>query len=294
MPRLFCFGLGYSASVLARKLLKEGWSIAGTCRSAEKAEALKAEGFEPCLFDGHSPMQAPARQLAGASHILSSIPPVDGFDPVLRLHSDHIRAAAGDLTWMGYLSTIGVYGDCDGAWVDETTVTAPISAASRQRLLAEAQWFNLGKRIPVPAHIFRLPGIYGTGGRSQIDALHAGHAHRIVKHGQVFNRIHVDDLASALQASLHAPNPCQIYNVCDDEPAPAQDVVTYAAELLAIDPPPLVPIEEANLPSFALHFYAECKRMRNDRIKRELGVRLKFPTYREGLRAIAGEMSVEL
>jgi nucleoside-diphosphate-sugar epimerase len=190
------------------------------------------------------------------------------------------------LRWIGYLSTIGVYGDHQGRWIDEDCPVAPLSRESRYRVLAEAQWLEFGQAVGAPAHLFRLPGIYGPGGRSQIDALRAGRARRIVKPGQVFNRIHVDDLAETVIASMRRPGGSAVFNVTDDEPAPANDVVTHAARLLGIDPPPEIAFEDAELPPFAVHFYAECKRVRNQRIKQELGVTLRYPTYREGLAAV--------
>lgn len=285
--RLFCFGLGYTAAALANKVRQAGGKVAGTYRTADKAEKLASQGLTAHLFDGAAPMQNAAEALAGITHLLISVPPGGEPDPVLRRHADDIRTHAKALRWIGYLSTIGVYGDCGGDWIDENTPPNPISDDSRQRLHAEAQWLDLGRRTGVPVHVFRLPGIYGPGGRSQLDALQAGRAHRIVKDGQVFNRIHVEDLAAVLLASMQAPKAGAIYNVADDEPAPAQDVVTFAAELLGVAPPPLVPIAKAGLPPFAASFYDECKRVKNGLIKRELGITLAYPTYREGLKAIA-------
>ncbi len=282
---LFVFGLGYTARALTRRLLAEGWRVIGTARTPEKTDALRALGVEAHRFDGAAPLAEASKVLAPVTHLLSSIPPAgDAADPALTNHLDVLSRLKG-LTWIGYLSTIGVYGDQGGAWVDERSPAAPISEGSKARLAAEQRWLDLGASLEVPAHVFRLPGIYGPG-RNQLEALRAGRAHRIIKEGQVFNRMHVEDIAAVLAASLARPDGSPIYNLADDEPAPASDVVTYAAELLGVAPPAAVPFEEADLPPFARHFYAECKRIKNVRIKDELGVELAYPTYREGLKAL--------
>jgi len=283
---LFCFGLGYSAQALARRLLNAGWQVSGTCRSPDKAEALQRLGITTHLFNDEQRLTDVPAALDGVTHLLSSVPPSAEGDPAITAHGEDLDNLDGGLRWIGYLSTIGVYGDRQGGWVDEYSAPAPTSERSRYRVTAEEQWLALGRRLAVPAHVFRLPGIYGPG-RSQIDALKAGHARRIIKPGQVFNRIHVDDLATVLLASMAAPEGAPIYNISDDEPAPADQVVTYAAELLGVEPPPEVAIKDAGLSPFAAGFYAECKRVRNDLIKRELEVTLRYPTYREGLAAIA-------
>ena len=284
---LFCFGLGYSAQVLARRLLDAGWRVSGTCRSDDKAESLRSLGITTYLFNEDRRLTDVSAALDGVTHLLSSIPADAGGDPGLVAHGDDLEKSNRGLQWIGYLSTIGVYGDQQGRWIDEHCAPEPISNGSRHRVVAEEQWLALGRRLGVPAHVFRLPGIYGPGGRNQIDVVKAGHARRIIKPGQVFNRIHIDDLASVLMASMASLGGAPIYNVCDDEPAPADHVVTYAAELLGVAPPPEVAFEDAELSPFAAHFYAECKRVRNDLIKQELGVALRYPTYREGLAAIA-------
>lgn len=288
-PHLFCFGLGYSGLTLARNLLAEGWQVSGTCRTSEKAEKLAAEGINTYTFGGERAIRNISSVLKGVTHILNSTPPDAALDPVLKHHRADLEAISNNLHWAGYLSTIGVYGDCGGDWIDETRPASPISAGSQQRLDAEIQWLDFGQRSSVATHIFRLPGIYGPDGRSQIDALKAGRAHRVIKEGQVFNRIHVEDLVQTLMASIQKPNNGRIYNVSDDEPSPAHDVVTFAASLLAMDPPPKISFSDANLSPFATHFYTECKQVKNTRIKNELGVILKYPTYREGLSAIAAE-----
>jgi nucleoside-diphosphate-sugar epimerase len=256
--RLFCFGLGYTAQALARLLEPEGWTVA----AAQRDRPLD-----------------PAR-LAEATHVLSSVPPNEQGDPVLAAHAAELARLAG-VRWVGYLSTTGVYGDHGGGWVDETTPENPIGERGRRRVEAERGW----RALPLPVHVFRLAGIYGPG-RSQLDALRAGTAKRIAKPGQVFSRIHVDDIASALRLSMAKPQPGAIYNLADDEPAPPQDVVAYAAELLGVAPPPPIPFAEAELSPMAASFYAESKRVSNARIKRELGWRPRYPSYREGLRAL--------
>ena len=284
---LFCFGLGYSAQMLTARLLNAGWRVSGTCRSEDKAESLRDLGITTYLFNDGRQLVDVSAALDGITHLLSSIPADADGDPALTAHGEDLGKLAGGLRWVGYLSTIGVYGDRQGRWVDEQCAPQPISDGSRHRVMAEEHWLALGNKLGVPTHVFRLPGIYGPGGRNQIDVVKAGHARRIVKPGQVFNRIHVDDLASVLMASMASAGGSPIYNVSDDEPAPANDVVTYAAALLGMEPPPEEAFENAELSPFAKHFYAECKRVRNDLIKEELGVTLRYPTYREGLMAIA-------
>ena len=279
---LFVFGLGYTALALARALQTEGWRIAGTTRSAEKQARLAAEGIEAHLFGRGKPLAAPAAALAGSSHLLTSIAPDEAGDPVLDHHLADLEGCAS-LVWAGYLGTTGVYGDRGGEWVDEATPVAPTMARARRRVLAEGRWLASG----LPVQIFRLAGIYGPGlGRNALEAVRAGTARRIVKPGQLFGRVHVDDIVQVLRASIARPNPGAIYNVADDEPAPPQDVVLHACELLCILPPPEIPFTEAELSPMARSFYADNRRICNDRIKQELGVVLRYPSYREGLRAI--------
>jgi len=278
--RLFCFGLGYSARALVARLRARGWAVAGTTRSAEQAAALTAEGIEAFRFDRGEPLGDAAAALAGATHLLSSVPPdVDG-DPVLDQHKDEIAACA-TLGWIGYLSTTGVYGDRAGGWVDEDSALTPTGERGRRRLEAERAWLAL----PKPAHIFRLAGIYGPG-RSALDTVRAGKAQRIDKPGQVFSRIHVADIATVLEASMARPNPGRVYNVCDDAAAPPAEVIEYACRLLGVEPPPLVPFETAELSAMGRSFYRDSKRVANRRIKDELGVTLAYPTYRAGLQAL--------
>jgi len=277
--RLFCFGLGYSARVLAERLRAKGWAIAGTARTPEAVAALRAAGIESFHFDRDRPLDDAQAALAGATHVLSSVPPDAGGDSVLDHHGPDI-AAVGGLRWLGYLSTTGVYGDRDGGWVDEDSALAPTGERGRRRVDAESAWQELAA-----VHIFRLAGIYGPG-RNAIASVRAGTAKRIDKPGQVFSRIHVADIAVVLDASMTRPNPGRIYNVCDDDPAPPAEVIAYACELLGQPPPPLVPFAEAELSEMGRSFYRDNKRVRNDRIKDELDIHLTYTDYRVGLRAL--------
>ena len=271
--RLLCFGFGYSARALAR-MLRPVWTIVGTHRTGEPADRL--------AFDRSHPL--PPDAFAGVTHILVSVPPDEAGDPVSAQHAADI-AAIPNLAWLGYLSTTGVYGDRGGAWVDETSELRPSGTRGQRRVAAEAGWLALHKNQGVPVHVFRLAGIYGSG-RSAFDALRAGAAKRVDRPGQVFSRIHVDDLARMLLASIGKPRPGAIYNVCDDEPAAPAMVTAHAAALLGIEPPPLVPFETAGLSPMAKSFWDDNKRVSNALIKAELGVALRYPTYREGLAAI--------
>lgn len=281
MKRLFCFGLGYTALTLACYLRRQGFSIAGTCRGDEQAALLRREGIEAHVFSGAASIEDFAGAFEGTTHLLLSVPPDEEGDPVLRFHGNDIAKYSGSLSWAGYLSTTGVYGDHGGGWVTEETPLTPATARGERRLRAETAWRELG----LPLHIFRLPGIYGPG-RNQLRSVADGTAKRIVKPGQVFSRIHVEDIAAVLAASMEKPNPVAAYNVCDDEPCPPQDVVTFAADLLGVAPPPEITFEDAKLSPMARSFYEESKRVSNQRIKEELGVILRYPTYREGLRAL--------
>ena len=279
---MISFGHGYSARALARLLLPRGWAIHGTTRSAQKAGVLASEGVNPVLWPDEAGDRALNDALASATHLLISIGPDDDGDPVLNAFGDMIADIAPRLEWVGYLSTTGVYGDHQGGWVDETTSLTPSTKRGQLRANAEAGW----AAIPgLPLHIFRLAGIYGPG-RGPFAKVRAGTARRIIKPGQVFSRIHVDDIAQVLQASISAPNPGAIYNLCDDDPAPPQDVIAHAAELLGLPLPPELDFATAQMSPMARSFYAESKRVRNDRIKDELGVRLIYPDYRAGLAAM--------
>jgi nucleoside-diphosphate-sugar epimerase len=280
--RLFCFGFGYSARALAAIVQAEGWRIAGTVRAETDAEELEARGYDIFRFDGAAPMADAASALAGTTHLLSSVPPAPEGDSVLLRHTADIEAIQG-LDWIGYLSTTGVYGDRDGGRVDENSSLEPTGERGRRRVAAEEGWHNL--RTGVGLHLFRLAGIYGPG-RSALDTVRSGSALRIVKPGQVFSRIHVDDIARILRASIKRPNAVGAFNVCDDEAAPPQDVIAYACELLGIEAPPEIAIQEAGLSDMAKSFYQDNKRVSNQRIKDKLGVVLKWPNYRVGLRGL--------
>jgi hypothetical protein len=281
--RLFVFGLGYTATAFARAMRDRARWIGGTVRSAEKAAALAREGFRTVVFDGAAPSVGVRSGLAEATHILVSIPPGEAGDPVLACHTDDILAAP-QLRGIAYLSSVGVYGDYGGAWVDERTIPHPGHERAVNRLKAEAAWMKLADRKDVSLRVFRIAGIYGPG-RNPLVNLAEGKAHRVVRPGQVFNRIHVADIAATLAASLTQPGP-RIYNVADDEPAPPQDVIAYAAGLMGLPLPPEISLEEADLSPMARSFYEGNRRVTNRRIKDELRVQLRYPTYREGLSAL--------
>ena len=276
---LLSFGHGYVAQALDAVLLPAGWRILGTTRSGEGATRLARRGVTPLLWDDAAAIRS---ALDAASHILISAAPDAGGDPVLARFRDAIAAAAPRLSWVGYLSTTGVYGDHQGGWVDEDTALTPGTARGRARVAAEAAW----QAVPgLPLHIFRLAGIYGPG-RGPFEKVRNGTARRIVKPGQLFSRTHVADIVQVLTASMARPAPGTAYNVCDDDPAPPQDVIAHAAELLGLPLPPEEPFDPAAMTPMAASFYAESKRVRNDRIKQGLGVTLHYPTYREGLAAL--------
>jgi nucleoside-diphosphate-sugar epimerase len=280
--RIFCFGLGYCALHFLRS--EQSVAASGTVRDADKAQALVREGVAAAVFDGARVDAAIAAHLAAAEALLVSIAP-GAEDPVLARFSEAIRAAP-NLRAIIYLSTIGVYGDHGGAWVDETSAAASRSGRGLARLAAEAQWRALGAAIGAPTHILRLAGIYGPG-RNLLIKLREGGARRIAKPGQIFNRAHVEDIAQAIGRVLAAPGPGGLWNVADDEPAPPQDVIAFAAQLLGIEPPPEEAFESADMTPMARSFYADNKRVSIARLKQELGFKPKYPTYREGLRALA-------
>ncbi len=264
--QLHAFGFGYVAAELARMLKSDGVTSAGTTRSEASAAPLKAQGWSVALWPGQDVMPKP-----GAAWLIS-VPPDENGCPAFRAFEDKAHTAS----WIGYLSTTGVYGDLGGRWAFEETPLNPQSREATNRMRAEQQWTELGARI------FRLPGIYGPG-RSQLDRVREPGARRIVKPGQVFSRAHVSDIASAIRLAMLNPASHRVFNICDDEPAPADDVLTYAAQLLGLTPPPAVNFEDANLSPAAQRFYAECKRVSNARTKSSLGWLPGFPTYREGL-----------
>jgi nucleoside-diphosphate-sugar epimerase len=283
MNHLLAVGLGYSAKATAARLRPQGWRITSTAREEHGLAAIRAGGYEAVAFAGNAPSHELAATLREATHLLLSAPPDAAGDPVLVHHRADLEAAP-HLRWIGYLSTIGVYGDHGGAWIDEETPPTPIFDRSIWRLDAERAWQDFAAARAIPAAILRLSGIYGPG-RSALVRLKAGMERRVHKPGQVFNRIHVEDIAGAVEAAI-ARGAGGIFNVTDDEPAPPQDVSAFAAELLGIEPPPLIDWEEAGLNPMARSFYEENKRVRNTRMKESLGLTLAYPTYREGLRAL--------
>lgn len=280
--RLFVFGVGYSSRALIEAVRDQFDWIGGTTRSADKAQTLREAGITPFLFDGETASDDLLSALAEATHVLVSIAPDEAGDPVLNACRAALASSAPK--WIGYLSTVGVYGDHDGAWVDEETACKPVSKRSVQRVEAETAWLDFAKATGAPVQIFRLSGIYGPG-RNAFENFRKGRARRLVKPGQVFNRIHVEDIAGAVKAAMARPH-TRIYNVTDDEPAPPQDVVTFAAELLGVAPPPEIPFETADLTPMARSFYGENKRVSNARVKSELGYSFRYPDYRTALRAL--------
>lgn len=288
MNRLLCVGLGFSAAVLARRLALQGWAITATSRSAAGVAAIEAQGYRGFRFDGTAPL--PLTAFDGVSHVVISAPPDHDGDPLLRLHSQDFAARAAQFRWVAYLSTTGVYGDHGGGIVSEDTPLTPNTSRGHNRVLAETQWLDLWRANRLPVQVFRLAGIYGPG-RNQLLSLKDGTAKRVIKQDQIFSRIHVEDIATVLEASIARPHPGRAYNVCDDEPCPPQDVVEYGARILGLPVPPAIPFETAELSPMARSFYADSKRVSNARIKSELGVTLRYPSYREGLRELAANLT---
>jgi nucleoside-diphosphate-sugar epimerase len=288
MPALICFGLGYSAEHFVQSSGEKFDRIVGTVRSAERATALNAPPagrLKALMFDGDAAAPELQRAIAGTDLALISVPPDEVGDPVLRACGDAL-ADAKLLRAIVYLSTVGVYGDCGGAWVDEATPAQPSAARSRERLAAEQAWLDFGVRRGIAVAILRLAGIYGPGQNALVQ-IARGKARRIVKPGQVFNRIHVGDIAQAIDAAF-ARNASGIFNVADDEPTPPGDPIAFAAQLMGAAAPPEIPFAEAapSMSEMALSFWQECRRVNNAKLKHELGVSLRYPTYREGLRAL--------
>jgi nucleoside-diphosphate-sugar epimerase len=277
--KLFIFGMGYSALHFARTRKNNYARISCTERSTDKRDALRAQGFDAHCFGSERIDDTLAGALFEADRVLVSIPPVPEGDPALAAFAANLRASP-NLKSVVYLSTIGVYGDHGGAWIDERTPPRPSNPRSLWRLAAEEGWRALGRDPGLPVHVLRLAGIYGPGQNALVN-LRAGTAKRIVKAGQVFNRIHVEDIARTIEAAFAYEGAGDVWNVADDEPAPPQDVVTYAARLLGVAPPPEIDFETAQLSPMARSFYAECKRVTNAAIKEKLSVQLAYPTYRE-------------
>ena len=276
MKHLLCFGMGFSASALAASLDRTLWQITGTSRTDAGVEQIASLGVTAIRFDQLKNIPPTV------THIVTSVPPDSNGDPVLRLFVSQLAERANALHWIAYLSTTGVYGDHAGGWVDEDTPLTPSTERGHKRLAAETAWLNIGS---LPIHIFRLAGIYGPG-RNQLVSMRDGTARRIIKPGQIFSRIHVEDIAGILRTSMAQPHPRRAYNCADDEPCPPQDVITHAANLLQLPPPPEIPFAKADLSPMAKSFYAESKRVSNARVKRELGYTFKYRSYRDGLRAL--------
>lgn len=280
---LFCFGYGYTCDYLGHTLSRAQtpWDLSGTTRDQEKRKELSDRNIKTFLFDFDTPLPDPIYMLRDVTHILISTPPTDNGDPTFIAHA-HDMVKLPNLEWIGYLSTTGSYGDRDGGWVDETSYARPSTKRGSRRLKAEEQWLSLFHSHKLPVHIFRLAGIYGPG-RSALDSVRSGVARRIDKPGHAFSRTHVEDIVQVLKASMDNPKAGEIYNVCDDVPAPSHEVIDYACQLLGIESPPLMPFDSVYLAPITQSFYADNKRIKNDKIKNDLGVTLKYPDYKAGL-----------
>ncbi|MEO0674515.1 MAG: SDR family oxidoreductase [Pseudomonadota bacterium] len=283
---LHCVGYGYTARAVARRLDRNRWTVSGTTRDGARAAALRQDEVKPVLWPDD------AASAAAASHLLISVPPSKPDQettapcPALGALAPLLADAPG-VRWIGYLSSNGVYGDHGGGWVDEDTPANPTTPRGRRRLAAETAWrdFTRTQPMPVEATILRLPGIYGPG-RSALDSVRSGTAKRIIKQGQVFSRMHVDDIARAVIRAMTIEPAETLFNLCDDEPAPPQDVISFACDLLGVTPPPIQSLAQADLSPMGLSFYADNKRVRNQRMKDRLGITLHYPSYREGLTAL--------
>ncbi|NDH71988.1 MAG: SDR family oxidoreductase [Rhodobacteraceae bacterium] len=273
---MFIFGAGYTAGNLSKKLTEQGWTVYGTTRRQERFDEIAQSGAHPLLIDDPTVSE----RLSACSHVLISAGPSENGDPTLNDYRSVF--VENRFEWVGYLSTTGVYGGTEGEWVDEETPLHPTTTRGQQRKSAEEAWSEVPN---LPLHIFRLAGIYGPG-RGPFSKVKSGKAQRIIKKDQVFSRIHVEDIVQVLCASIAAGTDGGVYNVCDNYPAPPQDVIGYAAELLGLPIPPAIAFEDANLSPMGRSFYAENKRVANERIKSELGIALKYPDYKEGLDAL--------
>ncbi|MEZ4270835.1 MAG: SDR family oxidoreductase [Myxococcota bacterium] len=284
MVHLLCVGMGYTAQALAGKLSSQEWAISGTARTADGIQTLKNMGYHALRFDGVSPLTDPKARLRDVTHLLISAPPGEEGDPWLQHHRQTMLRLTS-LRWVGYLSSTGVYGDHSGAWVDESTRPKPTNPRAQRRLHAEQTWWRHWLVDKLPVHIFRLAGIYGPG-RNAIEQLRSQRARLIHKPGQVFSRIHVDDIVQTLRRSMKAPSPGTLYNVSDDLPAPASAVMRFASQLLGVTPPPSLALNDPRVGDMARSFYRDNKRVANRRIKDDLGVTLTYANYRIGLRAL--------
>ena len=271
---------------LAIALQQKGWHVAGTCRSETRKKTMQESGVEAYLFDGVHSMDVPQGAITAANYILCSIPPGANGDPSLLVYRSEITSAR-NLCWIGYLSTTGVYGNRNGAEVDERSPVQPTGERGRRRVDAETSWLEFGKVTGHNVHVFRLAGIYGPN-RNVTIRVRAGFAKRIEKQGHVFSRIHVDDVVATLCSSMATPRGGAIYNICDDEPASQSDVVEFSCKLLGVPIPRMVPFEEAfkDMSEMSKTFWVDDRRVSNNKIKTELGVTLSYPTYREGLASL--------
>ncbi len=284
---MFFFGFGSTASVLARRLREEGWEMAGTTRTTDKVNAMWEQGVEPHIWDGENPLEAPMRIVGNATHILHSIPPQLEGDRVMLHHRKLLRALAPKLQWLGYISTIAVYGDTKGQWAAEDYAPNPIFPRGKLRYRAESNLRKLSKAVNLPTHIFRAGAIYGPE-RNVVQRLKSGKANRLVQEGHCVSRIHVEDLAGIIYASMQKPNPISIYNAVDDLPSEMDAPVDYTVAKLGLPMPPTLRVEDAGdrLPQQLLAVFQEDRRIKNDLIKSELGYEFKYPTYKDGYDAI--------
>lgn len=290
--RMLIFGAGFSGLRIGGTCVEAGAEVSGTTRGRDKFSQFKQVGLTPLIFDGETVNETVFDVLASITHLVVSVAPPRQentvaanqiVDPVLQTFGDHVLSGiAPKLKWIGYLSTVGVYGNHDGAWVDEKTPVTPASERSRLRVRAEAEWFAAGSRVNLPVAVFRLSGIYGPG-RNALKAADDGKARRLVKKDQVFNRIHVDDIATAVKAAAETET-SGIFNITDNEPAPPQDVVAFAHELMGKVPPPEIDFETVDLSPMARSFYGENKRVSNAKSKRELDIDYAWPDYRTSLK----------
>ena len=286
MNHLFCFGLGYSGRALGRSLVREGWKVSGTTRDPKKMDILEKEGLEAYCFPGEECLIED--QISLATHLISTIPPQSLGDIVYKNFYQIIEQKQ-NLRWIGYLSSTGVYGNRDGSWVDEESDLMTSNPRNRLRIEAENQWLQLGRKNGVGVHVFRAAGIYGEG-RNVLETVRAGRARRVEKKGHISNRIHVEDLVTVLKSSMGKAESNSIYNVCDDEPVSAKEVVEFACQLLKTEPPPVIPFQQAELSDIARTFYLDNKKIRNEKMKKELNIQLKYPDYRTGLITILGTL----
>ncbi len=280
LNKLFIFGLGFSAEAVATTARCNFDRICGTARTPEKIARIRSSGMSACVFDGITLTEDLKSQLADATHLLMSVAPGED-DPVLSALNGELPTLSPKLKWIGYLSTVGVYGNHDGAWVDEETLPKPVSQRSIWRINAENAWREAASKANVPLAIFRLSGIYGTG-RNAFVTIEKGKSRRLVKPGQVFNRIHRDDIGKAVTLAMQGKI-SGVFNITDNEPAPPQDVVTFAHKLMGREPPPELSFETADITPMARSFYGENKRVSNAKSKAMLGMDYDWPDYRTSL-----------